>query len=193
MLMDFLTGLNWIDILMAVVFARIILIGIKNGFVVEFFKFCGIIFSVFVTLHYYSVFADFLTPQVPVLEPTAVRILIFLALWLLVTCVFMLVRDGLMALFSVKPHSAIDKWGGAVLAVLRGLIVCSMTFFVLLLSLNPTVLKLSETSWSRPVVGSLATHVYFGIYWSVVNRFFPAEPVNQEALDVPKLLERKNK
>jgi uncharacterized membrane protein required for colicin V production len=193
MLMDFLTGLNWIDILMAVVFARIIFIGIKNGFVVEFFKFWGIIFAVFVTLHYYSVIADFLTPQVPVLEPTAVRILVFLTLWFLVTCVFMLVRDGMMALFSVKPHPAIDKWVGAVLAVVRGLIVCSMTFFMLLLSLNPTALKLSETSWSRPVVGTLATHIYFATYWSVVNRLFPAEPVNQEALDVPKLLDRKKK
>ncbi len=52
MLMDFLKSLNWVDILMALVFARIIFIGIKTGFMIEFFKFWGVLFSTVISLHY---------------------------------------------------------------------------------------------------------------------------------------------
>jgi uncharacterized membrane protein required for colicin V production len=193
MLMDFFIGLNWIDILMAVIFARIVYIGVKKGFVVEFFKFWGVLFSVFLTLHYYSVLADWLATQVSFAGPKEIRIFVFLCIWLFLTFVFKLVREGLTALFTVQPHPLLEKWGGGCLAVLRGMLICSLTFFALLLSLNPDVLKLSEKSWSKYTVGSLASHIYFSTYWAAVIKFFPAEPVNQEALAVPRLIERKKK
>jgi uncharacterized membrane protein required for colicin V production len=193
MLMDFFKGLNWIDIFLAGIFVRVVFIGIKKGFVVEFFKCLGIFFAIFLTLHYYSLVANLLASQLSVFEPTAVRIFVFLAFWCLIVFAFKLIRDGMMALFSVQPHPYIDKWVAAALATVRGLLVCSMTFFVLLLSLNPVILKLSESSFSKFVVGHLAGDVYSGFYWGAVIKFFPQEPMNAEVVAVPKLIENKKK
>jgi uncharacterized membrane protein required for colicin V production len=193
MLMDFLKSLNWVDILMAVVFARSIFIGIKSGFIVEFFKFFGVLFSTVITLHYYSILADLLAPHARVFEPTALRMLVFLGLWLTITALFKFIRDGLLLLFTIQPHPYIEKFVGAGLAAMRGLLVCSLVFFVLLVSQNTAVLKLSEKSISKNFVSHLAPHIYASCYWGVILKFFPMEPMNKEAMAVPRLIERKKK
>jgi len=193
MLMDFLKNLNWVDILMAVILARIVYIGIKTGFVIEFSKFWGVFFSIFVVMHFYTRLAVFLEPHTKGLEPTALRVLIFLGLWAMITFVFKLVRDGLTVLFTVQPHPIFDKWVGACVAVIRGLFICSLTFFVLLLSQNVTALKLCEKSWSKYVVSHLATNIYYSIYNGMVVKFFPLESLNQDALTVPQQIEPKKK
>ena len=57
MLTHLIKSINWIDVGLAVLLIRMIFVGVKNGFVSEFFKFLGVVVAVFVSLHYYSFLA----------------------------------------------------------------------------------------------------------------------------------------
>jgi uncharacterized membrane protein required for colicin V production len=189
MLMDFIEHLNWIDILLAVVCVRAVFIGVKTGFIVEFFKSIGLVFSVFIALHYYSTLTVLAASQITIFELPTIAILIFLLLWLFTTTAFKLIREGILMVFSVQAHPGVDKWGGAFLSALRGVVVCAMVFYVLLLSYNPGVIRMAKNSLSRYAVSYLSTGIYAGIYKGFVIKFFPAEKISEEALLVPQLLE----
>ena len=191
MLMDFIKYLNWIDILLVCVCARAVFIGVKTGFIVEFFKSVGILFSIFITLHYYSTLTVLLASQVTTFELPIVAIFVFLALWFLMTYVFKLIREGLLMVFSVQAHPNVDRWGGAFLACLRGVVVSSMVFYVLLLTYNPDIIKVAQNSLARYAVSYLPTGIYTGIYNGFVVKFFAQEKISEEALLVPQLLENK--
>ena len=77
MLMDFLQKINWLDIVSLAICVRAVFIGVKKGFVVEFFKSLGILFSVFITLHYFSDVTVFASTQVTFLELPTIAILSF--------------------------------------------------------------------------------------------------------------------
>lgn len=192
MLMDFFRHLNWIDILLLAVCVRAVYVGVTAGFIVEFFKSIGILFSIFITLHYYSSLTVLAATQLTSFELPTIAILVFLTLWLLMTYAFKLIREGVLMVFSVQAHPTLDKWAGAFLAALRGVVVCSMVFYMLLLTYNPDIIRMGRNSVSRYGVSYLATGIYAGIYRNFVVKFFPEEKVSEEALLVPQLLEEKN-
>jgi uncharacterized membrane protein required for colicin V production len=191
MLMDFIEHLNWIDILLTVVCVRAVFIGVKTGFIVEFFKSIGSLFSVFIALHYYSTLTVLAASQLTIFELPTIAILVFLSLWLLTTYAFKLIHEGMLMVFSVQTHPNLDKWGGAFISALRGVVVCAMVFYVLLLTYNPGVIQMAKNSLSRYAVSYLPTGIYAGVYRGFVIKFFPAEKISEEALLVPQLLEDK--
>ena len=191
--MDFLTSLNWVDILLVAVCARAIFIGIQTGFIVEFFKSTGLLFAVFISNHYYSLIAGAIAEQVKLFELTSIQVFVFLTLWFLVTLIFKFIRDGIMMLFSIQANAQLDRWGGACIAVLRGLVVCSMVLFTLLLTQSPHVLKMAQRSYSKFIVSSLSTGIYTSVEQGIVAKFFPEEKLNEEAIEVARLLDKKSK
>ena len=57
MLTHLIKSINWIDAALVLLFIRMIFVGVKNGFISEFFKFLGVVTAVFVSLHFYSLLA----------------------------------------------------------------------------------------------------------------------------------------
>ncbi len=57
MLTHLIKSINWIDAALVFLFIRMIFVGVKNGFISEFFKSLGVVAAVFVSLHYYSYLA----------------------------------------------------------------------------------------------------------------------------------------
>jgi hypothetical protein len=145
----------------------------------------------FITLHYFSQLTVLASTQVKFLELPTLAILAFLTLWSVTTLIFKLIREGILLVFSIQAHPVIDRWGGAFLSALRGVIVASMVFYMLLLSYNPVSIKMARSSVSRIAVSSLATGIYAGIHKNLVVKFFPEEKISEEALLVPQFLEDK--
>ncbi len=191
MLMDFIKNINWLDILMVGVCARAVFVGAKTGFITEFFKSLGIIFSIFITLHYFSTVTVILSAHVKLFALPTLAVLVFCAFWALTTYLFKLIREGLMMVFSVQAHPNIDRWGGILLSSLRGVVVCGMVFYFLLLSYHPGILNLAKRSLSRQAVSYLPTGIYTGIYNGSVVKFFPEEKISEEALQVPRMIDGK--
>lgn len=191
MLMDFIQSINGIDAILLMVCIRAVFIGVKTGFIVEFFKSVGIIFSVFITFHYFSALTVLASSQLGFLELPTVAILVFFLIWSLTTLVMKLIREGVLLVFLIQAHPLVDRCGGALLGALRGLVVCGMVFYVFLLSYNPSIIKVARESVSRSAVAYLPAGIYAGIFNGLVVKFFPYEKINNEAISILSLMNDK--
>ncbi|HOW35867.1 MAG TPA: CvpA family protein [Candidatus Omnitrophota bacterium] len=173
-------SINWIDILVAAIIIRIIYVGFKRGFVVELFKLIGVVLAVFVTLHYFSTFSQSLQDSAHFPAGIA-NIVAYGMLWGAVILVFKLVRDGLLVLLKIEAHSALDKWGGVILAAGRSVLLASLTLLFLSAATIGYFTKNLEKSLVSSRVVRVAPGLYEGIYDGIVVKFFPEEKLNTAA------------
>src|SRR5208283_3498342 len=109
MLTHLIKSINWIDVALAFLFIRMIFVGVKNGFISEFFKFLGVVAAVFVSLHYYSFLAAWVAVKTN-LSCDYWDLVMFAGLWVAVAVFFKFFRDSLLFLFKVETnHKGFDK------------------------------------------------------------------------------------
>ena len=181
MLTHLIKSINWIDAGMAVLFIRVILVGVKNGFLSEFFKCLGLIVAIFVSLHYYSYLAA-LAAQKLHFNWQYWDLLMFVDLWVAVMFFFMLVRYGTLMLFKAETiHEGFDKYSGGFLAVVRGILVCSMAIFTILLFHHQSLSLMALHSFSFKIAGHVDVSIYSFLYNHVVDKLFAGEHYNTAA------------
>ncbi|MDE2222036.1 MAG: CvpA family protein [Candidatus Omnitrophica bacterium] len=181
MLTHLIKSINWIDVVLLFLFIRMIFIGVKNGFLSEFFKFLGVVTAVFVSLHFYSYVAAW-TAQKTHLSWGYWDLVVFACLWGLITLAFKFLRDGILLLFKVETtHEGFDKYAAGVVAVGRGLLVCSLTLFLILLIHNGPLTRMAVRSYSFKITGHAAVGTYSFLYNGLVDKLFPAGHYNAAA------------
>lgn len=178
---EIVNNLNWIDVLVAIIFIRIIYMGVKQGVVIEGFKLVGAFFALFITLHYFSGASKFLQDKMRLPEAAA-DFFSYAVLWALVILVFKFIRDGFTLLIKMEAtHSTVDKVGGLILSVGRGLFLCSLT----VLLLNVSAIGYFSRNLEKSIFGSklaqIAPQVYESTYDGFVSKFFPSEELNKAA------------
>ncbi|MDE1920257.1 MAG: CvpA family protein [Candidatus Omnitrophica bacterium] len=178
MLTHLVKSINWIDVALLCLFIQIIFVGVKNGFVSEFFKFLGVVVVVFVSLHFYSFLAAWAAQKTHL--PWAYwDLLVFVCLWIIVAVVFKFLRDGILFLFRVETtHEGFDKYAAGVVAVGRGILVCSLTLFLILMVHDGPLTRMVRSSYSYKIAGHAAVGTYGFIYNNLVDKLFPAEHYN---------------
>jgi len=181
MLTHLIKSINWVDVALLILFIRMIFVGVKNGFISEFSKSLGVVVAVFVSLHYYS----FLAAWVVLKTKLAWKfwdLVIFALIWLLVSVFFKYFREGLLILFKVETnHQGFDRYAAGVVAVGRGILVCSMTIFLLLLTRNGLLTRMTVHSYSFKVAGRAAVNTYSFLYKNLVDKLFAGEHYNMAA------------
>jgi uncharacterized membrane protein required for colicin V production len=184
MLTHFIKSVNWIDVVLVILFIRMIFIGVKNGFLSEFFKFIGVLALVFVSLHFYSFLAAWVTKKTNLFWGFW-DLAVFAVLWFVVAFFFKLLRDGILVLFKAETtHQGFDKYAAGLVAVARGILVCSMTIFLILLTRNGPLTRMALHSYSYQVAGSAAVGTYTFLYKNLVDKLFAGEHYNADALKV---------
>jgi len=129
---ELITNLNWVDILVLIAIVRIIYIGVRQGFIVEFSKILGLIFAVVLSFHYYSTLSNLVHSNSPL--PAGFSDLIcFNILLLAVVLLFKFIREGLAMIIKVEPVSFVNTWGGLLLGLLRAWIFSSVIIYILLI------------------------------------------------------------
>lgn len=177
MFKDILSVVNWVDILAAGIFVRCIYVGAKKGLVVEIFKFFGMIFAIFVTLHYYLRFSLFLKKHI-ISTQTINEFLAFVLLWGVSIVIFKIVREGYMLVTRAGQATAVTKFGGILLGVVRGALICGLLFLLLCVPGNPYLIKKIKTSWTGTGFVQLSPRIYRVSYNGFVSKFFPGEVEN---------------
>jgi len=184
MLTHLVKSINWIDAALICLFVRIIFIGVKNGFISEFSKFLGVVTAVFVSLHFYSFLAAWVAQKFN-FPWVYWDLAIFTGLWLLVSFFFRLVRQSLMVLFKVETtHQGFDKYAAGVVAVARGILVCSMIIFLILLAHNGPAARMTVHSFSYKIAGRAAVGTYSFLYNHLVDKLFAGEHYNAAGAQV---------
>jgi len=184
MITHLIKSINWIDIALVILVVRIIFAGVQNGFISEFFKSLGVVFAVFVSLHYYSFLAA-IAAQKTHFNWAYWDLVIFALLWLLVTLFFRLMRLGLVYLFKAQTnHEGFNKYAAGIVAVGRGLLVSSMTLFLILLMHNGALTRMSLHSYSFKIAGHAAVGTYSFLYKHLIDKLSPGEHYNSTASHV---------
>ncbi len=181
-MMEFIRKLNGIDLLLILLAVRTFYSAMNGGFVAEFVKNLGVFVSVFAALHYYVKLAAYIGQNikfaVPVSQPLA-----FVMIWLVVLFVFRYFREGLGMVFTVQTVSLVDRWGAAVISVVRFILTGSLILFLFLLAHEPYMEHLTRASFSQKYVLPVAPEVYRKITRGLVTKFYPDEKINQAVFD----------
>ena len=99
---------------------------------------------------------------------------------------FKFFREGILFLFKVETnHKGFDKYAAGVVAVGRGILVCSLTIFLILLTHNGPVTRMTLHSYSYKIAGRAAVGTYSFLYNNLVDKLFAGEHYNAAA---PKVL-----
>ena len=184
MLTHLIKSINWIDAALLILFIRMIFVGVKNGFVSEFFKTLGVVAAVFISLHFYSFLAAWAVKKTnyPCVYWDSV---VFAGLWLVVGIFFKYFRDGILYLFKVETnHQGFDKYAAGVVAVGRGILVCSLTVFLILLTFNGPVKRTTFHSFSFKIAGHAAVNTYSYLFKNLVDKLLTGEHYNSAAAQV---------
>ena len=184
MLTHLIKSINWIDAALVLLFIRMIFVGIKSGFISELFKFLGVVTAAFVSLHYYSFIAAWLALKTRI-SWDYWDLVMFAGLWFAVFFLFKFAREGILFLFKVETnHEGFDKYGAGVVAVFRGILVCSLTIFLILLTHNGPVTRMTLRSYSYKIAGRTAVSTYSFLYNNLVDKLFAGEHYNAAAAQV---------
>ena len=173
-------GFNSVDILIVVIIASAIYIRRKDGIVAELFKLLGIFCTIFITLHYYARFADFLRVQFFGKE-AATEFFAFCLLFSVFFLTFAFISGGWSLILKIKSFAIVDRWGNVVLSLVRGYFICSMIFLALILSGQDFFVSRARKSVSNALFSGAAVELYRASYSNLVEKFFPDEEVSEAA------------
>lgn len=184
MLTHLIKSINWIDVALAFLFLRVIFMGVKNGFITEFFKALGVLTAVFVSLHYYSILAAWLA-KMTTLSDGCWAIVMFAGLWMAVCVAFKFIREGILVLFKIETnHQGFDKYAAGILASGRGILVCSLTIFLILLMNNGPVTRMTVHSYGYKISGRAAVGTYSFLFNNLVDKLWAGEHYNAAVAQV---------
>lgn len=172
-------GFNGIDLLMAVVIALAVYIRRGDGVVAELVKAFGIFCVVFITLHYYARFADFLRMQFFGKE-IKTEFFAFCLLSVSIFLGFVFISSGWSLILRIKSFEIVDRWGNVILSLIRGYFICSMIYLALALSGNGYLILKAKQSAGRVLFSGAAGELYRATYSNFIEKFFPNEEINIE-------------
>jgi uncharacterized membrane protein required for colicin V production len=185
MFMHFIHSLNWVDILILAFAIRIIYIGMQTGFMTELFKTVGLILGLFASFQYYVLLGGMI--KIPGKIPEGLFLaIVFVSIWILVTVIFKFLRQGFFMLFTVQTVSALDKWGGAILAVGRFALTASMVMYVFLVTGDNYLQTKTAEAFSRKYLVNIAPGFYQGLSEKFVSRVFPVVKYNSAVRETMK-------
>jgi len=185
-ILDLSRQLNWVDIVVFIVFLRLSFISVKQGLGMEFFKFSGTFLGLYLCLHYYFSLAKYLNgfsaskdfPGVTI-ELLAYSLLFFfgyLFIWSL--------RYLTFRFMSAEIDPQLSRWGGLAFGLLRALFLSSLVLFALVLTKAEYFKDSVRYSFSGNSVSQVAPATYTFIWESIVSKLNFGEKYNSAVLDV---------
>ena len=184
MLTSFVKNINWVDVGLFVLCARVILISVKTGFVVEVFKFLGVLGALFVSLHYYAVCAAWAVRKIP-LSPESWQFLMFTGLCGVIILAFKFLRDGILLLFKVQTtHQGFDKYAAGFLGAGRAIFLSTLVIFALLLLRHEYIHRQTVLSKGYQITAKAGPNTYSFLYHQVIGKLFEGEKFNADVFAV---------
>ncbi len=190
MISDILRQLNWIDFLMLVLFLRIIFMALSTGFALELFKLSGTLASLYLSLHYFTLFTDWMGGRAPgAKSKLPLQFMDFISL-VAIAIMGYLMFVGLRLVFDrfikMEIYPLVNKSVAFMLGFFRGLFLMSLITFILVSS-SVTYLKDSvRNSFTGRRVFNLAADTYSWTWERFASKFSVGERFNSTVLEVQK-------
>ncbi|MDD5347340.1 MAG: CvpA family protein [Candidatus Omnitrophica bacterium] len=186
---------NWVDILVFLIFLRLVFVSLKEGLAVEFFKIIGALCAVYLALHYYYSIAGFVNVRSGSKTPPG-QFLQIAAFCVLCTCgygFFVLLRIVVFRFITAQINPVLSRWAGLCAGLVRSFLVSSMILFCLLLVRQAYFINSVHYSLSGSSIVYVAPTTYAWIWETFVSKFASREKSNAQVEETLQFEPRKNK
>lgn len=162
-LQQFLSKINWIDVVVLIVLIRTAYVGWRRGLASEVLGLAGTFIVFFLSLTYYDELAGILADRTPIPYSVA-KFICLLFLLIILIIVIRIVCRYLEKVGKLVIMPVLDRYGGLAFGICRGLIIGSL--FVLVLKVLPISYireSIEERSFSARYMERTGATVY-GIF-----------------------------
>lgn len=186
MLLNILRQFNWIDIVVLILLFRMTYIAIKNGLPIELFKLLGIISAIYLSMHYYILCSAYLKERAVIknIPLEFLTFLSFIVLAILGYLIFIILRKVFYRFINVEPVQRLNKWGGFIVGIARGILVISLLMFISVISninyLNNSV----KNAYLGRRIFKVAPAIYSALWNNLACKFRTTETFNKTILEV---------
>jgi uncharacterized membrane protein required for colicin V production len=185
-LLNSLKQFNWVDIFFVILLIRICYVAIKNGFSVELFKLLGTVSAIYLSLHYYIIFPDYIVGRIGVknIPLEYLTFFSFVSLATLGYLIFMLLRKVFSRFIHMEAVSNLNKWGSLILSVIRSFLLISLLIFIFVIAPTDYFRNSVNNSYSGKHLFTIAPTTYTWLWNSVMSKFRTQEKFNDAILKV---------
>lgn len=190
---EIISQLNWVDIFVVILLVRICYIAIRTGLPTEFFKLSGVLFAVYLAMHYYILFAEFAREKTGFKNALA-GLLNFSAFLILAVSgyfIFVLLRSFFYRFIKMDATATLNRWGGFIFGALRGFLLSSLILFMFIVSPGNYFKDSVNNSYSGKYLLHIAPSAYSMLWSGILSKFRPAEKFNDATREPIKNLEQK--
>lgn len=169
---DVLLRINWVDILIAVIFVRLLLNAVRNGIAIELFKLCGTLLAFFISLHYFASLTDVsvkafgIKSNIEMVDQMSLVFLAAVSYGAILGVRFALIR-------TTKRPEEIDtpeQLASACVAVARAILVSALVIFGTMVTRVDYFEKEVKTSFVGPSMLSVSSKLYESIWDTVWSK-----------------------
>ena len=186
MLLNIFQQFNWVDIFVVIVLFRIGYVSLKKGLPVEIFKLLGTLTATYLSLHYYSSISlffqqHFFNKREPLL---ILEFFVFLGLVILGYLIFVFLRGIFYRFIKMEAVSYLNRWGGLVLGLIRGVLFVGLVIFMLVFSgINYFNVSAKHSFLGRRLF-DIAPTTYSWLWNAVASKFMTAEKFNNKVTEL---------
>ncbi len=188
MLLEILKKLNWVDLVILIIFLRVVWIGIRAGLSIELFKFLGTISAAYIALHYFTLLSDSLKHILPFTIKTApiefIDFLSFIILVIISYLIFAALRMLFYRFLKMEAVPALSRWSGLILGILRGVLLTSLIAFMLVISSISYLKNSCARSYSGKTLFVIAPKAYSWLWNNFTSKFLSGEKYNDTILEI---------
>ena len=176
------------DILVIIILFRICYVATKTGLPVELFKLLGTILATYLSLHYFTMLSDFVRERTAfiknILPLEFADFLAFSILAIIGYLVFVILREVMHWLIKMESAPKLNKWGGLVLGIGRGILFSSLVVFLLAISSIGYFKGSATNSYFGKRMFKVASVTYSGLWNGLMSKFMTQEKFNNTVLEV---------
>ncbi len=186
MLFTIIKQLNWVDLFVVFLLLRILYVSAKNGFVAELFKLIGIIFTIYLSLHYYSKLSNLISKRMSLEQSRLeyVDFFIFISLVAATYLIFAFLRKIFLNFVKIEAVAILSKWGGLILGFFRGALSGGLVIIILSIATLPYLNTSARKSYFGERLFNITVFAYSALWNGVMSKFMVNEKFNQAIFKV---------
>jgi len=192
-LLDVLKQLNWVDVFFVILLIRICYVAIKNGFPVELFKLLGTLSAVYLSLHYYIIFPDYIVGRIGAknIPLEYLTFFSFILLAILGYLIFMILSKIFSRFIQMEAVPTLNKWGSLILSIMRSFLLVSLLIFIFVIAPWGYFRNSINNAYSGKRLFKIAPTTYTWLWDSIMSKFRTQEKFNDAILKIQATLTEK--
>ena len=181
---------NAIDLVFIILFARIIYISYRTGFIAEFFKLFGTVLAIYLGAHYFTIITDSIRNRYGIGENSTnipldfMDFISFVILAIIGYAIGFLLREAFSRLVKMEAIPALHRWGGIVLSIARSLLLMGIITYALSISSITYLYDRTSESYLGSRFWNLVPNTYSRIWYGFTSKFMVGEKFNKAVSEV---------